>query len=1782
VTHPAAAETGSKDDDGTTSARTGPNARERRHMEGLSSTVKGVDPARNGANQRPEEIRAATEIPPKTDAAAPAAAGDRSDDDKPLSQHRHSNKANSTSKHVAEKQASAVSRSSAARTSNRVAQDGNHKHPREGGTAAGDSDHSIPFVGRNGRKQGKAPGTSASSLDSQPVARAKKQKISNSMSNTEMDGAVPGPGTAPGQSRHSVAPSGLPIYSSTGIRPGAVGGHLNDLAVGNSPTDGLNQRACGSDAMMSEAVKAAGLDSQPGTQLMVTVTVCRAIWRTSLIGAESALYDSSESKHPEMNSKSDTPTLATVFPPSVLQLLTNESASAFAAPGDMQLLENVLAPTSKQKLIELRIFRERALAFLAMVAAAAGRDSDLSLYQTKANIMHTTLEEEFGRRKPGHCAGCWRLVPVFVCGCGEGYCLACGTCYGSGALQASTEITHIICNVCRLEAGIQGDRQDECSDAIATQTDMVRAGPGPVSRCLSCGRVATTRSCSSCSTPFCFQCAVNWPPEPTVRQPAQLYCRSCTDEVAYIAECSRREKFLVRWAIPSQALCRTRGETQMKKCPRSDADKARPFAIQLTELCMSSRLCGLYGVADQMLAKVFNAAMVQLGAGAASSFTPRQIIYSMGHSSCVSTELLRMVLEARAAQTMAESCKADATWARLGSGPRVSGPIRVGYWITAAAWSLSMFECVVPWLTQWNSELFLVTLILLGGEDAHLQALEEMLYGGDESKVTEGQAVAAAPARARAVLKIGDKLSDEEAYKLVCQSNLDIAVDLDCGGGARPALIHTKGIARKIVHAVGMACPQPKKNKICDFILGDDKALPQEMKRAWSGGVAPVLKVRVGRPFWISRALTAMQSNSSTRADYQLPPAGFIFVHIEEVSPASPDAMQQMLNIVHRTPGSCLVMMGQTMWSKASLRGTARAFACSLPPTAQARFDPEVRILFRPWPERTDDRIKLMSHGDLLLVSREGGSVTAAGLLALAACLPALVCVSDSHVSGVFGVLRDISSALWYMGLGQDLVVDCERTFIEKAQELGNHRAKILFMKEYLRAHIADGTALFSEKRQVLEWEHGLKKVHQIASGKSIPDSKDCADGDIDATLDEFEPCMQLQYPWQDPKLGPQSRGVQFAVHRSNARAEPKDRALKTAMQRESIVRQMAEAHKEFDGAEAKAQLDSLLEDAQERGVELRKSAGGGGFSSVVLGNLEDASTVAPGVTGVALIFERRKAAAARVYNRALFRYHLVISSSRRRQPHDDVMVRPVWLFEKGTSCFSISFPDEKGESIFCLVVEELAQGYLEGLQSDIEHWTTNLRLTEGLRCDFQETLHALNRLHQSSIVHGDIKHRNIMRNEKNGIVFIDLGSGWRFDGRDNKVKLLQRRATSAALNIDLSKEKLENKKRSLDAFQRMTAAQKPAKKAKVAAPSAKEQAVSKHLPRSGRNQRGCGSTAMAAARKGGNGGATSASLPNGRKPMHLSDKAIRSIMQSMAERGSWLATVGPTTSLFRRPAVELGKALTNEEGIKSDAYALFRTFMILLRPVKDSESTHEWDRAACEAVKSVKAMQRFLQSGRMGSGRAVARLADFIWQGIRFLDPKKSQTHEFVTLPIYPEEIERLIFYESGFLVKGGKMSTVPGCPVEICTSEATLKDVLVIMEPGIDGVGLQAVQPYVVGEMVSYYLGRRIIGAAIYNCPPGRYVVAVKPRAEYCNGEFTKERTLEWYAQHKAMGVCINAPTRPKTRNCLLLRSKAQIDKEDNFWIPVVAARDIAKGEFFSFTYDHEAAGGNGYSFA
>jgi serine/threonine protein kinase/ribosomal protein L32 len=623
---------------------------------------------------------------------------------------------------------------------------------------------------------------------------------------------------------------------------------------------------------------------------------------------------------------------------------------------------------------------------------------------------------------------------------------------------------------------------------------------------------------------------------------------------------------------------------------------------------------------------------------------------------------------------------------------------------------------------------------------------------------------------------------------------------------------------------------------------------------------------------------------------------------------------------------------------------------------------------------------------------------------------------------------------------------------------------------------------------------------------------------------------------------------------------ENKER-IRIAQERKSILDQMATVYKEFNNPTAQAQLDSLLEDAQELGVRLiRQSGSGGGFASVVLGEADSSMVrgVLPGQK-LALVFERRKRSSARLYNGLLFRYAQNITLNRKRKAFDKFIVQPVRLFKNGTSCFSVSYPDEKGESICCLVLEGLENGYIDGLQHD----TDSCPLAERLRCDMQHTLYALNTFHDNSIVHHDIKPSNMMRNSKGHVVFINWGSGWSFAGPG---ALVQRRATSI---IHSSSDHRAIKGCSKKTLQALNVGRR-----------VKETAVKKHLPLQ-RLRRGKCSKAPQQNQAKDNQSFRSR-IPDERKPSYLSDCSILGMMRSLEEKGAALATLGSGSELFRREDLwHEGEKLTLERAVKQDVYALFRTFMMLFRPLGSMSHT-QWEREATLAAKSVSSMQKFLLDGDRVAlqPRAMVRLADFLFRGITDLNPKESQTHAFVTLPIYHEAIERSIFQQTGYLVKGGEMCTVLGCPFPT----EKLKDVLVIKEREY-GAGLRALEAYEKHELITFYFAAERVGLEINEDPPGRFIVAIQPHAWYANGEFTPELTVEQFAEKKAMGVCINAATNSKSRNCYLMRIHTKSDAANSkyLWIPLRAARRIEPGEYFSYTYNHEAGGGTirGYSF-
>jgi len=262
------------------------------------------------------------------------------------------------------------------------------------------------------------------------------------------------------------------------------------------------------------------------------------------------------------------------------------------------------------------------------------------------------------------------------------------------------------------------------------------------------------------------------------------------------------------------------------------------------------------------------------------------------------------------------------------------------------------------------------------------------------------------------------------------------------------------------------------------------------------------------------------------------------------------------------------------------------------------------------------------------------------------------------------------------------------------------------------------------------------------------------------------------------------------------------------------------------------------------------------------------------------------------------------------------------------------------------------------------------------------------------------------------------------------------------------------------------------------------------------------------------------------------------------------------------------------------DLYGLLRTGLMVFNPV-DEANPDRWEQEATAAEASQADMKLFLTKRIAANGplqtQAVDRAAQFFFDGFKSLNPYKLRDHPFLTLPIHPTSIYQQIFNGDGFRVTGGEMDGVVGAPRELCN--LTLKDVVVKEQKGM-GAGLQSAALYETGDLITFYFGRARRGREILDDPPGRYVLAILPHYLYANGEFSEKLTLTKLAEKKAMGVCINAATMSKDRNCTIQRLKARCDSEGNIWTPIVASRKIKPGEYFGFDYGPEAANGRSFS--
>ena len=236
----------------------------------------------------------------------------------------------------------------------------------------------------------------------------------------------------------------------------------------------------------------------------------------------------------------------------------------------------------------------------------------------------------------------------------------------------------INCLMCRLDQGVANPN-------FAKNEDITRHKS--VHQCLNCQRRAKAQ-CPTCGTSFCQQCALELPKR--LAESKGWRCILCTGSSHITAK------------IAQFNTCRERKGNNPS------------MTDQLSALHMSLLSCGMSTIAVELLPALCTSAVAQLANGCVSSITPQQIIASLGRSHCVSTRLLSRILEGRAKHSKVDAERVEArviaVTRRLRNSARAAGPLKLGYFISPSFWSLSMLECIAPWLRRFDRLQFSLSL----------------------------------------------------------------------------------------------------------------------------------------------------------------------------------------------------------------------------------------------------------------------------------------------------------------------------------------------------------------------------------------------------------------------------------------------------------------------------------------------------------------------------------------------------------------------------------------------------------------------------------------------------------------------------------------------------------------------------------------------------------------------------------------------------------------------------------------------------------------------------------------------------------------------------------------------------------------------------------------------------------------------------------------------------------------------------------------------------------------
>ncbi len=297
-------------------------------------------------------------------------------------------------------------------------------------------------------------------------------------------------------------------------------------------------------------------------------------------------------------------------------------------------------------------------------------------------------------------------------------------------------------------------------------------------------------------------------------------------------------------------------------------------------------------------------------------------------------------------------------------------------------------------------------------------------------------------------------LNDQDAQRLVLETPLDIAIDLNGHTASARTGLFARKVAPIQINYLGYAGTSGA--NFYQYIIADSVAIPPAHQEHYTEKV-----LYLPNSFFPVDTLISPQEFGPmpTRASQQLPENGFVFACFNNAYKISSQVFDIWMNLLKETPGSVLWLSKHSQTAMKNLQEAAIQHGVDA-----------ARLVFAARVPGRKDHLSRLRLADLFLDTRYfNAHATAAD--ALWAGVPVLTVMGDTFAS------RVAASQLTALGLAE-MIVDSEAAYFEKALYLGNHPDVAQALKTQLKQN-RDLAPLFNTQQYVKDLESLYRQVLQ-------------------------------------------------------------------------------------------------------------------------------------------------------------------------------------------------------------------------------------------------------------------------------------------------------------------------------------------------------------------------------------------------------------------------------------------------------------------------------------------------------------------------------------------------------------------------------------------------------------------------------------------------------------------------------------------------------------------------------